>query len=54
MHGGPRRERCRALVDLIPGENQVVVVDGVDHFFTGKVEELSRAIVNWLQNPATR
>jgi len=46
--------KLRALVDLIPGENQVVVVDGVDHFFTGKVEELSRAIVNWLQNPATR
>jgi alpha/beta superfamily hydrolase len=40
--------KLRALVKELPGANQVVVVDGVDHFFTGKIEELGTAIVDWM------
>lgn len=36
------------LVGSLPGENELIVVDGVDHFFTGKIEELGKAITGWL------
>jgi alpha/beta superfamily hydrolase len=39
--------KLEALVHGLPGENRLVVVDGVDHFFSGKIAELGRAIVNW-------
>lgn len=41
----------RNLVEELPGENQLVVVEGVDHFFTGKVEELGAAITRWSSDP---
>jgi alpha/beta superfamily hydrolase len=41
------------MVASLPGENELVVVDGVDHFFAGKIEELGKAIRDWLQ-PAIR
>lgn len=41
-------ERVRALVPAIPGENHLVVVEGVDHFFAGKLNELDAAVTNWL------
>jgi alpha/beta superfamily hydrolase len=46
-------ERVRRMVASLPGENELTVVDGVDHFFTGKIEELGKAITEWLQ-PAPR
>jgi alpha/beta superfamily hydrolase len=46
-------EKVRQLVGSLPGENELVVVEQVDHFFTGKVEELGKAIREWLQ-PALR
>jgi alpha/beta superfamily hydrolase len=46
-------EKVRQMVAALPGANEFVVVDGVDHFFTGKVEELGKAIIGWLQ-PAVR
>jgi hypothetical protein len=46
-------ENVRQMVASLPGENELVVVDGVDHFFTGKIEELGKAIRDWLQ-PAMR
>ena len=46
-------EKVREIVASLPGENELVVVDGVDHFFTGKIEELGKAIRDWLQ-PAVR
>jgi uncharacterized protein len=46
-------EKVRQLVASLPGENELVVVDGVDHFFAGKIEELGKAIRDWLQ-PAMR
>ena len=43
-------EKVRELVASLPGENELVVVDRVDHFFTGKIEELGRAITEWLKS----
>ena len=41
--------KVKALVASLPGENHLVVVEGVDHFFTGKLNELDAAITNWLR-----
>jgi uncharacterized protein len=46
-------EEVRRMVASLPGENELVVVDGVDHFLTGKIEELGKAITGWLE-PAAR
>jgi alpha/beta superfamily hydrolase len=46
-------EKVRQMVASLPGDNELVVVDRVDHFFTGKIEELGRAIREWL-HPALR
>jgi alpha/beta superfamily hydrolase len=40
--------KIKALVASLPGENHLVVVEGVDHFFAGKLNQLSAAINNWL------
>src|SRR5215471_17050962 len=37
--------KLRLMVGELPGENEVFVVDGVDHFFTGRIEELGAAMV---------
>lgn len=42
-------EKVRQMVASLPGENELVVVEGVDHFFTGKIEELGKAIIEWLK-----
>jgi hypothetical protein len=39
--------KVKALVASLPGENRLVVVEGVDHFFAGKLNELDAAITNW-------
>ena len=46
-------EKVRQMAASLPGENEVVVVEGVDHFFTGKIEELGKAVREWLE-PAVR
>jgi alpha/beta superfamily hydrolase len=46
-------DKVRQLVASLPGENELTVVDRVDHFFTGKIEELGKSIREWLQ-PAPR
>jgi alpha/beta superfamily hydrolase len=40
--------KVRALVASLPEENRLVVVEGVDHFFTGRLNELDQAITNWV------
>jgi len=40
--------KVRTMVSELPGENELVVVDEADHFFTGRIEELGRAIIEWL------
>jgi alpha/beta superfamily hydrolase len=42
-------ERVRRMVASLPGENELTVVDGVDHFFTGRIEELGQAVRDWLE-----
>ena len=42
-------EKVERLVVSLSGENHLVVVEGVDHFFTGKLDELDAAISNWLR-----
>jgi hypothetical protein len=46
-------KKVRQMVASLPGENELVVVDGVDHFFTGRIEALGKAIGEWL-HPAPR
>lgn len=43
-------EEVRKMVAGLPGENELVIVDGVDHFFAGRIEELGNAIREWLQS----
>lgn len=40
--------KLRKLVNELPGENELIVVDGVDHFFAGKITELGAAITGWM------
>jgi alpha/beta superfamily hydrolase len=41
-------DKVRKLVSELPGGNALAVVDGVDHFFTGKIEELGKVITKWV------
>ncbi len=41
-------EKVKSLVASLPGENQLVIVEGADHFFTGKLDQLDRAMTNWV------
>jgi uncharacterized protein len=41
-------DKVKALVPSFAGENRLVVVEDVDHFFTGKLHELDRAITDWI------
>jgi alpha/beta superfamily hydrolase len=40
-------ERVKALIPTLPGGNHLVVIEGVDHFFAGKLDQLGRAINAW-------
>jgi alpha/beta superfamily hydrolase len=46
-HGEVRK--LEELVPSLPGENRLVIVEGVDHFFTGKLSAVDRAITVWLR-----
>src|SRR5467141_5098780 len=41
-------ERVKTLVAALPGENHLVVVEGAEHFFKGKLEQVDRAITIWI------
>ncbi len=45
-HGA--RRKVEELVAKLPGENRIVVIEGADHFFTGQLAMLDRAINDWL------
>ena len=40
--------KLRTLVASLPGENRLAVVQGADHFFAGKLDQLDQAITTWL------
>ena len=43
-------EKVKTLVASLPGENRLVVVEGADHFFKGKLDQVDRAITSWIAN----
>ncbi len=47
-------ERVKALIPTLPGANPLVVVEGVDHFFAGKLDQLNRAITAWFTDEVFR
>jgi alpha/beta superfamily hydrolase len=52
VHGGNDEfgaiEKVKALIPTLPGKNKLVVVEGVDHFFAGELDQLGNAITTWL------
>ena len=40
--------KVRELIPTFAGENSLVVVPHADHFFAGKLDQLDRAITDWL------
>lgn len=47
-------ESVKALVASLPGDNHLVVVEEVDHFFTSKLSEVDAAITDWLGDNVAR
>ena len=47
-------EKVKALIPTLPGDNRLVVVEGVDHFFAGRLDQLNRAITAWLTEEVFR
>jgi alpha/beta superfamily hydrolase len=47
-------EKVKALIPMLPGENRLVVVEGADHFFAGKLDQLDRAINAWFTDEVFR
>jgi alpha/beta superfamily hydrolase len=41
-------DRLKTLAASLPGENLLIAVKDADHFLTGKLNQLDRAITNWL------
>jgi len=42
------RANVEALFATLPGPKRIVIVDGVDHFFAGKLDDVGAAIASWL------
>jgi len=47
-------EKVKALVPTLSGSNHLAVVEGVDHFFAGKLDQLCRAISAWFTDDVFR
>jgi alpha/beta superfamily hydrolase len=41
-------KKVEELIPTLPGENRLVIVQGVDHFFAGKLDAVDQAITAWL------
>ena len=41
--------KVKSLIPSLPGENKLVVVENADHFFVGKLDQVDRAITEWLR-----
>jgi len=41
-------QTVESAIARMPGETRLVLVQDVDHFFTGRLEEVDRAICDWL------
>ena len=47
-------EKVKALIPTLPGSNHLVVVEVVDHFFAGKLDQLAAAIDAWITGEVLR
>ena len=47
-------DKVKALIPRLPGGNRLVVVEGVDHFFAGKLDQLGGAINTWFTDEVFR
>jgi alpha/beta superfamily hydrolase len=45
---GPRA-KLQAMVDSLPDPKQLVIIEGADHFFEGRLRELREAIEKWVK-----
>ena len=43
------RDGVEALVASLPEPKRLVLVEGADHFFTGKLDQVDRALTDWLK-----
>jgi alpha/beta superfamily hydrolase len=41
-------DKVKSLVASLPGENKIVIVENADHFFVGKLDQVDRAIAEWM------
>ena len=41
--------KLRAMVDALPEPRKLVIIEGADHFFEGRLRELREAIENWIK-----
>jgi alpha/beta superfamily hydrolase len=41
--------KVKSLIPSLPGKNKLVVVEDADHFFVGKLDQVDRAITEWLR-----
>jgi len=41
-------EKVKTLVASLPGENDLVVAEGAEHFFKGKLDQVDQAIASWI------
>ena len=46
--------KVKTLVASLPGDNHLVVVEGADHFFAGKLDQLDGAINTWFTDHVFR
>ncbi|MGB6899528.1 MAG: hypothetical protein WBE12_13090 [Candidatus Acidiferrum sp.] len=46
IYGAP--DKLKRLAASVPGENRVVIVEDADHFFVGKLDQVDRAIQDWM------
>jgi len=58
VHGGNDEhgaiEKVKALIPTLPGNNHLAVVEGVDHFFAGKLDQVGRPINDWFTDEVFR
>jgi uncharacterized protein len=41
-------DKLKSVISSVPGENRIVIVEGADHFFVGKLDQVDAAITNWM------
>jgi hypothetical protein len=42
-------DAVQELVTSLPGANRLALIEGADHFFTGKLDQMTAALHEWAQ-----